>query len=186
MKRHVKQSPSSDKASYLPIGLIENQLDELYSGLWQTEGTVELMGNSIVATVTLKVFHPTAKLWISRTGIGAKKVQLNKGAAAMDTSQMKADAFEKGAPAAKSMALRNAAQSLGQVFGRNLNRDIDEPLMYLDEQAEALTEDSLEAIALLQTSTLPDATREMIKGKIDQASAKEIKEIVKYLNSKQS
>jgi len=185
-KKHVKQSPSSDKAKYLPIGVIENQLDEIYSGLWQTEASVELMGNSIVATVQLRVFHPVAKLWITRTGVGAKKVQLNKGAQAMDTSQMKPDAFEKGVGAAKSMALRNAAQSIGEAFGRSLNRDLDDyTYEYMDEQAEAITERTLEATALLQSSTLPADTKTMIQGKIDRASAKELSEIINFLNSKQ-
>ena len=185
-KRHIKISPSSDKAKYLPIGVIETILDETYGGMWQTTGKVELIGNSIVATVTLEVLHPVARVWIKRTGVGAKKVQLNKGAQAMDTAQMKADAFEKGVPAAKSMALRNAAASLGQTFGRNLNRELDDyAYEYLDDQVGALTERSLEATALVDTAKLPEDTKKAIRSKIDRAGAKELTEIINYLTSKQ-
>jgi hypothetical protein len=170
---------------YIPIGHIENQLDEIYSGLWQTSGKIEVMMNSIVATVTLKVFHPVAKVWIPRVGVGAVRLQLNANSPAMDASNMKGDAFEKGVGVAKSVALRNAAASLGVVFGRNLNRkDLDTfEFDYLSEQVDGLQPRAIEALELLESSKLPN--KDVIRNKINKATFKSLEVIIKYLKANQ-
>lgn len=173
--------------NYLPIGHIENTLDEVYGGLWQSHAKVEVMMNSIVATVTLRVFHPVAKVWLSRAGVGAIRMQLNAGSPAMDASNMKGDAFEKGCGIAKSVAIRNAAASLGVVFGRNLNRkDLDafefEPM---SEQASDYESKAMEALQLLESSTVQPERKAGIKIKINKASYKGLLTIIKYLNDLQ-
>ena len=176
---------SKGGGKYIPIGHIENQLDEVYSGLWQTSGKVEVMMNSIVATVTLKVFHPVVKVWINRIGVGAIRLQLNAGSAAMDASNMKGDAFEKGVGIAKSVAIRNAAASLGVVFGRNLNRkDLDTfEFDYLSEQVDGMQARVMEALELLESSKLPN--KEAIRNKINKATFKSLEVIIKYLKANQ-
>lgn len=110
---------------YIPIGQIE-QLLRTYFGAYQVEmiGQPQLMANSVVVSVHLKVFNPIVGQWFTYAGIGAVPIQLNKDANPTDFTQIKHDALHKNAPAAKSFAISNAAKSIGRVFGSELNRDL--------------------------------------------------------------
>jgi hypothetical protein len=46
----------------------------------------------------------------------------NSGASVTDISQKKKNALQKDYPKAKSEALKNAAKSLGKIFGRDIGR----------------------------------------------------------------
>jgi hypothetical protein len=108
---------------YIPVEIIEAKLDKYYSGLWKTENlkySIEI--NSVAVSLDLHVFHPVAKNWIVRTGIASVPVQLDR-----ETKVIKQTALQKNLPAAKAIAFKNAAQSLGRSFGRNLNRGFDVP-----------------------------------------------------------
>lgn len=184
-KDTVKVNARANNAKYIPIGVIENQLDEYYSGLWQVSGKTELIGNSIVCTLHLKVFHPVAKVWLTRLGVGATRLQLNKDEKEMNFQTIKADAFQKGVGAAKSEALKNAAKSLGQAFGRNLNRSDMDDYDFTDiaEMSESTQELTLDALALLDVCNLDEATKATTKKKIKTADIKTIKKIINWLNS---
>lgn len=111
-------------ATYVPVGYMETTLDSLYFGLWQTKNiTVDVKTNEIVATLELGVFHPVLKQWIWRAGTGSVPIQQRSGSqiSSMVDTKIK-NAIQKNAPAAKAFAFKNAAQSLGTVFGRDLNR----------------------------------------------------------------
>ena len=185
---HIKKAhEAKGGGQYLPIGVIENLLDETYNGLWQTIAKVEQMGNSIVATVHLRVFSPVAQTWINRTGVGAIRLQLEKGSAVMDASSMKGDAFEKGVGTAKSVAIRNAAASLGVVFGRNLNRKDLEDYEYssISDQAEGMEALVMKALALVESSTLDEGRKVAARKKINKTSFKSLPRLIEYLNTLQ-
>jgi hypothetical protein len=129
--KRLDQPPPNDRVkkqdgySYVPIDYVETQLNRIFCGLWQMENTkLQVIGNAIVCTMDLVVFHPIPKVWIRRSGIGAIKIQLKKGSKPMEIENLVADAIEKNAPAAKSEALKNACKSFGNVFGANLNRHL--------------------------------------------------------------
>lgn len=108
---------------FLPIEVIEGRLDSIYSGLWKIDNlsySIEI--NAVVVKLDLHVFHPVAKVWITRSGVASVPVQLDR-----DTQIIKSTALQKNIPAAKAIATKNAAQSLGRHFGRNLNRGWDVP-----------------------------------------------------------
>jgi hypothetical protein len=107
---------------YLPIGYIEWQLDRFFKGLWSCEVvSYSQLVDSVAVHVRLKVFIPGFG-YITRDGLGAVPIQLAKGASRTDFAQIVSGAIQKNLPSAKSFALSNAAESLGQAFGRNLNR----------------------------------------------------------------
>jgi hypothetical protein len=98
--------------------------------------------NEIVAALDLKVYHPIAKVWITRTGVAAKKImtdaipeEFKSGMTKVEMNQWslnldhkKPSALEMGGFAAlKALALKNAALSLGKYLGRDVNREhVDE------------------------------------------------------------
>ena len=171
---------------YLPIGLIEKYLDEMFAGLWSIENiSYQVVINSIAVSLDLKVFNPVSQVWITRAGVGAVKIQLNKDAKSLDVEQIKADAIQKGLPAAKAFAVKNAAQSLGELFGRNINRDVDTEYFYYSDQSENKDELVNEALGLLSSSTLDEGQKKATKAKIESANFRSINLIIKFLKSKQ-
>ncbi|MCK5612897.1 hypothetical protein KAR91_64080, partial [Candidatus Pacearchaeota archaeon] len=52
----------------------------------------------------------------------AAPIQTDKDAAATDFSKVKTDAVMKAAPAAESYAIKDAAEKIGKLFGKDLNR----------------------------------------------------------------
>lgn len=116
----------SNKPKYLPIGVVEKTLDEVYSGLWNTLlGDIKVVANEIVYTITLEVFHPVAKTWLRRVGTGAAQIRMKKDANLTDYNDKIKVALVADAPHALSEALKNAAGKFGVKFGRNLNRGDD-------------------------------------------------------------
>ena len=99
----------------------------------------------------------------------------------MDVTQIKADAIQKGLPAAKAMAVKNAAQSLGVVFGRDLNRDTNDEFIYLSEQVSELQDVVFDALRLLDASALDEKTKEDIKHTINTANLRKAKTVLEWL-----
>lgn len=123
-KKDVFENRFADNSKYIPIGVVETKLDELFFGLWQTRNfTWQIVANEIVGRIELGVFHPVAKTWIWRDGAGAVLIQQRKGSAIDDIKAKIKNTLVKDFPHLKAQCLKNAAISLGPTFGRNLNRD---------------------------------------------------------------
>ena len=105
---------------YLSISQIENELDRLFAGLWQTKAPhPPIIENGAVSLhIELSVFHPVAKIWLTRCGVGTALIRNSKNALEMDLPHAKAD------------AIKNAAKSLGDIFGRNLTRKLTDITEY--------------------------------------------------------
>lgn len=118
----VKTNKFANNAAYLDIGLIEAQLDRFFGSLnWSfVVSKLELQVNAIVCVGDLIIFYKDRQ--IRRSGVGAAEIQLKKGSQTMDVGLISSKALERDVPKAKSQALKNAAHSLGDAFGRSLNR----------------------------------------------------------------
>lgn len=150
LKDYIKQHPIHGN-DYLPIGVIEMLLDQLFFGLWgYTVVSEKQVLNEYVVTVTLKFKHPVTGDWIERGGTGATPIQQDKNASVDDLTKKKVRALEKDAPHALTNAKKNAAQTIGRLFGRDLGRDATEQLgeysPMIDEKREAGINQSLDSI----------------------------------------
>lgn len=131
------QKTPDGKAMYLPIDFVETSLDELFYGLWETKNFEwKPIANEITASITLRVFHPTANVWIERIGTASIAVMVDKAPDnlvgqdrnrwALDVGNKKPNALDMGLPKLKTDCIKNAALSLGNVFGRNINRKLND------------------------------------------------------------
>jgi len=109
---------------YVDIDEIENRLNELFFGVWswKIDGDPVIVANEIIVHGTLSVFHPVAMTWIHRSGIGATQIRFEKDSPIGDITKKIKTALQMDAPKASAEALKNAAQSLGRVFGRGVRR----------------------------------------------------------------
>lgn len=117
----IKKHPIAG-TDYLPIERIEWLLTSVFTK-WRVEiKETQMIANSIVVTVKLHYLEPTTMEWGWQEGVGAAPIHTKKDAGAIDFNQMLTDAVSKAAPAAKSYAVKDAADNLGKLFGKDLNR----------------------------------------------------------------
>jgi hypothetical protein len=121
------------KAKTLPISFVEMTLDEIFLGQWSTENfKTSLTINEMVGELELVVMHPISGMAIRRVGAASIIIQVDKvpdnvtGQArnewALSPSNKKYNALDLGYPKLKAECVKNAAQSFGKIFGRDLNR----------------------------------------------------------------
>lgn len=114
------------KFDYLPITAVERLLDGLFDG-W----TVEILRegtavNGFYVVVRLKAKIPQTDEYMIADGIGFAEFQTVKGAAPTDFTKLSQAAGVMAVPKARAEAIKNAAKSFGNLFGRNLNRNDDQ------------------------------------------------------------
>lgn len=110
------------KTKYLPIERVEFLLIKIFQRY-----SVEVVGysqlfQSIAVHVRLKVENPIDGTFIVHDGLGAAPVQVDKDESPADLSKIKSAAVQMGLPSAESYAIKDAAEKLGKIFGRDLNR----------------------------------------------------------------
>lgn len=121
------------KASDLPISYVEMTLDELFFGLWSTRNfTTKLISNEVVGELELEVIHPVTQKPIVRIGSAAIQIMVDKvpdgmsgqvrNQWALDPANKKPNALDMAYPKLKAECTKNAAKTLGKIFGRDLNR----------------------------------------------------------------
>lgn len=140
-----KDSTPDGRAKTILISHIEMLLDEYFFGLWTTENFKwNVVSNEIVGSIDLIIYHPSAMMPIKRVGAAAIQIMVDKvpdqikndpqkkNEWALNVSNKKSNALDMSFPKLKAECLKNAANSLGQIFGRDLNRkkkDVFNPLL---------------------------------------------------------
>lgn len=108
---------------YITIQRVETLLTAIFQE-WKVEviDSGQLF-NSVYVHVRLHYKSPLDGSWKFHDGLGAVGVQTDKGEAASNLNAIKQEAVMKALPAAKSYAIKDAAEHLGKLFGRDLNRN---------------------------------------------------------------
>jgi len=134
--REFDKTPDG-RASYLPISFVEMTLDELFLGLWSTENFKwSAITNEVQGSIDLVVLHPVTRTPIRRTGAGSIIIMVDslseedknrmskqdRNLFALNPENKKPNALDLAFPKLKAECVKNAAQSLGKVFGRDINR----------------------------------------------------------------
>lgn len=144
--REFEPTPDG-KANTLPISFVEMQLDESFLGMWGTRYFKwSAITNEVQGTLELYYVHPVTGKEISRVGAASiiitvdsidkeEKEKMSKQARnlfALDPQNKKPNALDLGFPKLKAECLKNAAQSIGKLFGRDINRkkkDVFKPIL---------------------------------------------------------
>ena len=185
-KKNIKKNKLANDSDYIPISILEKQLDEVYGGLWKYRVTqIFQLLNSIVVVLELEVYHPSG-VWIMRGCIGAVPIQLKKDENDITPNTINKMAVQMNAPSAKSFALSNAIQSLGEVFGRNINRkEQDLDYIYMTEQMTDFEPKKEQAISLVKSSNIDNMTKNSVLKSIEKASSEKLDSIIEYLTKYQ-
>lgn len=121
-KEWLKDHPMAKGVKYIPIQRVEYMLTSIFKK-WHVEiKQVQVIANSVVVIVRLFYQDVLSDEILWQDGIGASPIQTDKGAGAMDWNHTKNDAVMKAAPAAESYAVKDAAEKIGKLFGKDMNR----------------------------------------------------------------
>jgi len=137
----IKSHPIITGYRYLPVERLEYLMTMIY-GKWTIEvKNVQLIANSVVVTARVHYLDPvTGNMeWID--GVGATPIQTEKEAGATDFNKMKSAAIQMSAPSAKTYAFKDAVETLGKIFGKDLNRKDLISYGFLENTIKDLTPD---------------------------------------------
>ncbi len=78
--------------------------------------------NGVWVTVRIHYLHPVSGEWLFHDGIGASQLQTAKGTSPADLNNINNGALSMAYPVAKTIAIKDAADHFGKLFGSDLNR----------------------------------------------------------------
>lgn len=121
-KEWVKEHPFIRNYKYLPIERVEYLLKIIFKRY-----RIEITGqgqsfNGVWVTVRIHYLNPLTGEWDFHDGIGASQLQTAKGTSPADLNNINNGALSMAFPMAKTIAIKDAADHFGKLFGADLNR----------------------------------------------------------------
>ncbi len=118
----VKVHPFIKNYKYLPIERVEFLLKTIFKRY-----RIEITGqgqsfNGVWVTVRVHYLHPLTGEWDFHDGIGASQLQTAKGTSPADLNNINNGALSMAFPMAKTIAIKDACDHFGNLFGADLNR----------------------------------------------------------------
>jgi len=118
----VKEHPYIRDHKYLPIDKVEYLLRKIFKHY-----SIDITGqgtafNGVWVTVRVSYFNPATGQFSHQDGIGAMQLQTAKGTSPADLGNINNGAISMAFPIAKTLAIKDACDLIGNIFGANLNR----------------------------------------------------------------
>jgi hypothetical protein len=118
----IKEHPYIKGHKYIPIDKVEHMLRRIFK-----RTRIEITGqgtsfNGVYVTVRVHYLHPVTNEWDYNDGIGACQLQTAKGTSPADLNNINNGALSMAFPIAKTLAVKDACDHFGSIFGSNLNR----------------------------------------------------------------
>jgi hypothetical protein len=118
----VKLHPFIKNYKYIPIERVEYLLKTIFKSYRievLREGT---SFNGVYVVVRVHYLHPLTNTWEFHDGIGAAQLQTAKGTSPADLANINNGALSMAFPIAKTIAIKDATDHFGKLFGADLNR----------------------------------------------------------------
>ena len=147
---------------------------EMFFGHWRTENFKwERMANEVVGSIDLVVIHPISGYEIRRSGAASIIIMVDRAPQnldnvernrwALNADNKKPNALDLAFPKLKTECIKNAALSLGKLFGRDLNRknfDVYKAFNLKGKLSQGMEKDVAYVRELINNAeTLTDCTR---------------------------
>lgn len=162
----VFENKHAGNTKYLPISFLEMELDQVFFGVWETKDfKTTVIGNELAGSVTLRVYHPIANVWIERVGAAGTMIRTVKDMPVTVENKIK-NAIEMDYPHLLADCFRNACKHLGKRFGRDLNRKYVDHYRALMHESEAKRQ-----------KAIPEHLRDVAKQIADTQNANELSEL---------
>jgi hypothetical protein len=178
-KEWVKEHPFVKGHKYIPIDKVEFMLRKIfkkYSIEITNQGT---SFNGVWVTVRVHYFHPTEATMMFHDGIGAVQLQTAKGTSPADLANINNGALSMAYPIAKTLAIKDACDHFGKLFGCDLNRK-DTMAFTVDQNPDNLLNELIELFEQEKDDLHYDVSNN-IKRIIDNKEVKSYQKTIKYL-----
>lgn len=169
-KEWVKEHPFIRGYKYLPIDKIEFLLQKIFKKYRievLREGT---SFNGVYVVVRVHYLHPVSGEMEFHDGIGAAQLQTKSGSSAAELQNINNGALSMAYPMAKTIAIKDACDHFGNLFGANLNRKdtlnytIDESLQITENKAhERIKAHILKSTTIEQLQQVDKQSRETME-----------------------
>ena len=121
-EKWIKTHPYIENYRYLPIDKVEYLLRRIFK-----EYKIEVLRegslfNAVYCAVRIHYKSPANGEWMYHDGVGAMQLQTKKGTSPSDLANLNNGAVAMALPIAKTVAIKDAADHFGTIFGANLNR----------------------------------------------------------------
>ena len=121
-KEWIKVHPYIKDHKYIPIDKVEFLLRKIFKH-YRIEVTGQGVAfNGVYVTVRVHYFNPVSNDWDFHDGIGACQLQTAKGTSPADLANINNGALSMAFPIAKTLAVKDACDHFGKLFGCDLNR----------------------------------------------------------------
>ncbi|HTJ53744.1 MAG TPA: hypothetical protein VL443_30020 [Cyclobacteriaceae bacterium] len=121
-EKWIKTHPFISDHKYLPIDKVEFLLRKIFKH-YRIEVLREGVAfNGVFCVVRVHYFNPATEEMDFHDGIGACQLQTKKGTSPADLLNINNGAISMAFPIAKTLAVKDACDHFGNVFGANLNR----------------------------------------------------------------
>jgi hypothetical protein len=118
----IKQHPFITNYKYLPIDKVEYLLRRIFK-FYRIEILREGVSfNGVYVVVRVHFLNPVTNEWSFHDGIGAQQLQTKAGTSAADLININNGAVAMAFPIAKTVAIKDACDHFGNLFGANINR----------------------------------------------------------------
>lgn len=121
-KDWVKVNKYANNSKYVPIGVVETLLQKLFKKHRVEVLREGVMFNAVYVTVRLHYLNLINNEWDFHDGVGAVQLQTKSGSSPAELQNINNNAVMMALPMAKSYAIKDAAEHIGKLFGRDLNR----------------------------------------------------------------
>ena len=120
----IKTHPHVKGHQYLPIDKVEYLLRKIFKRYRIEVLNTGMLLNTVSVTVRVHYFDPITQTWEYHDGVGASEVQTESktGPLKLDMTNINRGAVTMALPIAKSLAVKDACDHFGKVFGSDLNR----------------------------------------------------------------
>lgn len=172
---------------YLPIDKVEFLLRRIFKN-YKIEILREgALFNAVYCTVRIHYTNIITGEWHYHDGTGAWSLQLDKGASASDLNAIKSGAVTMALPLAKTLAIKDAADMFGTLFGANLNRQDVLPV-FLDKELIPDSDKLTEIKSLFESyeNEISEPNRTNITRIIDEKEVSSYNKTLKFLRQLKS
>lgn len=122
LEKWIKQHPFIKNYNYLPIERIEFLLKTIFKR-YKIEIIREGQSfNGVFVVVRVHYFDPLISEWSFHDGIGACQLQTKSGSSPAELQNINNGALSMAFPIAKTIAIKDACDHFGKLFGSDLNR----------------------------------------------------------------
>jgi hypothetical protein len=164
----VKTHPFLKTYKYLPIDKIEYLLKRIFKA-YKIEVTGQGQSfNGVWVTVRVHYQNPISGEWLFYDGIGASQLQTKQGSSPADLGNINNGAITMAFPIAKTLAVKDACDHFGRLFGSDLNRKDLAPHS-MDVTLQEKADEERKRYQLLIEQATPEQ-REKINRKFQQGS----------------